>query len=100
MVKTPKWDLPFDGNFGQDTGANFNDAIRLFDAFTHPLVLDKDLTAPPGGESTGDAYIVGGSATGAWSGKDNDLAVYYYGTYYFLTPWKGLTVYVDDESTE
>ena len=31
-------------------------------------IIDRDLTAPPGGESDGDTYIVGGSATGDWSG--------------------------------
>ena len=100
MVKTPRWDLPFAGNSGQDVDASFNDFLRFFDAFSSGLILDKDLTAPPGGESTGDAYIVGGSATGAWSGQDDDLAVYYYGSWYFLTPWNGLTVWVDDESSE
>lgn len=100
MVKTPNFDIRFDGVDGQSTTATLNDLIRFFDTLTHPLVLDKDLTAPPGGESEGDTYIVGGSATGAWSGQDDDLAVYFYGTWYFVTPWKGFTVYVDDESAE
>lgn len=100
MVKTPRFETPFSSNFGQDGGSTLNDALKRFDALTHPLVLDKDLTAPPGGETTGDTYIVGGSATGAWSGQDDDLAVYYYGEWIFVTPWKGLTVYVDDEDLE
>ena len=98
MVLTPRFNTPFALTSGQKTDATLNDLIRLFDAMTHPLILDKDLTAPPGGESTGDAYIVGASATGDWSGKDDDIAVYWYGTWHFLTPWNGFTVWVDDES--
>jgi len=40
-----------------------------------PPVEDKDLTAPPGSESKGDRYIVGGSATGDWSGEDGHVAM-------------------------
>jgi hypothetical protein len=60
-------------------------------------VLDKDLTAPPGGESIGDRYIVGASATGAWSGKDDDIAQYDGAGWFFKTPIDGTTVSVADE---
>jgi hypothetical protein len=37
-------------------------------------IVDKDLTAPPGASADGARYVVGGSATGAWSGHDGDVA--------------------------
>lgn len=98
MTRTPKFNTPFEGNSGYKDA--FNDALKVIDALIHPLVLDKDLTTPPGGESEGDAYIVAATATGDWAGYESYVAVYYYGTWYFVPPWKGLTVYVDDESVE
>lgn len=61
-------------------------------------VLDKDLTAPPGGESKGDRYIVGTSATGAWSGKDKNIATFDNPGWTFVTPTEGMITWVEDEN--
>ena len=100
MVRTPRFNLPFAQESGQKQRETINDLMRSWDALVHPLILDKDLTAPPGSPTTGDAYIVGASATGGWAGQDNDIAVWYYTKWHFTTPWNGLTVWVDDENTE
>lgn len=63
----------------------------------HLSVLDRDLTAPPGGESNGDCYIVGASATGAWSGQDDDIAIYDGSNWVFYTPRIGYIAYLEDE---
>jgi hypothetical protein len=76
----------------------FNEALAVLDALVNCSVLDKDLTAPPGGESDGDAYIVAAGATGAWAGHDKDIA-FYYGGYIYITPTDGFTAYVEDETT-
>lgn len=60
-------------------------------------VLDRDLTAPPGGESAGDRYIVASVATGAWAGQENNIAEYNGASYDFTTPTLGMVVGVDDE---
>jgi len=60
-------------------------------------VEDKDLTAPPGSPSAGDRYIVGGSATGAWSGHDYDVTEYDGSAWSFVADVEGLAVYVKDE---
>jgi len=62
-----------------------------------PPVADKDLTAPPGGESKGDRYIVGGSATGDWSTHDNDIATYDGASWLYDTPSEGWSCWVSDE---
>jgi len=64
--------------------------------------IDKDLTAPPGGESDGDTYIVGSGGAGGWSGHDDDVAYYDddNSEWKFLTPDEGVRVYVQDENTE
>ncbi len=61
-------------------------------------VLDKDLTAPPGAPTTGDRYIVGGSATGDWSGHDDDVAQWDGATWDFVTPTEGFAAWVEDEN--
>lgn len=74
-----------------------NSALNKLDALVHLGVIDRDLTAPPGGESEGDVYIVGGSATGDWSGKDGDIAAYYSG-WIFVTPQEGWIARIQDEN--
>ena len=61
------------------------------------MVLDKDLTAPPGSPSAGDRYIVGTSATGAWSGQDGNVASYFDSAWVFYTPAEGWLAWVADE---
>ena len=62
-----------------------------------PPVEDKDLTAPPGGESKGDRYIVGASATGDWSGEDGNIAIYNGSGWDFTDKKEGMRTYVKDE---
>ncbi len=61
-------------------------------------VIDKDLTAPPGGESAGDAYIVASVATGAWTGQEDNVAVFNGATWDFITSANGDILDVVDES--
>lgn len=61
-------------------------------------ILDKDLTAPPGSPTEGDVYIVGESATGLWSGKDDDIIMYNSIGWDSFTPSENMLVYVTDES--
>ena len=61
-------------------------------------VLDKDLTAPPGGESEGDRYIVGSPATGVWSGYENYIAEYTGSGWDFFPPGQGWYAYLLDEA--
>ena len=66
-------------------------------------VIDKDLLAPPGGESTGDRYIVagaGGTSTGDWAGEEEKIAVFNGSGWDFITPSKGTAVYIDDEVSQ
>jgi len=62
-----------------------------------PPIIDRDLTTPPGGEAEGDRYIVGASATGEWSGHDNDIAEYDGAGWMFMAPEEGWFVHINDE---
>lgn len=61
-------------------------------------VLDRNLTAPPGGESEGDAYIPAATATGAWAGQEGNVAYYNGSGWDFTTPSDKEYVQVVDES--
>lgn len=63
----------------------------------HLSVLDRNLTAPPGSPTAGDAYIVGGSATGDWASQDSNVTVYDGSAWVFYTPRIGYVAYIEDE---
>ncbi len=46
-------------------------------------VEDRTLTAPPGSESDFQVWIPVATATGAWAGKENQLAMWLNGAYIF-----------------
>ncbi|HRP76268.1 MAG TPA: DUF2793 domain-containing protein [Azoarcus taiwanensis] len=62
-------------------------------------VLSRSITAPPGGESSGDVYIPADSATGAWAGHDGELAVWDGAAWVFIAPRLGRVVVIDDEAS-
>lgn len=96
---TPKLALKKLAERQDDAEVLVNEDLNSLDALVQASVLDRDLTAPPGGESNGDAYIVAATATGAWVGKEDDVAVYHDG-WVFLTPKEGWRVWVEDEKAE
>lgn len=63
-------------------------------------VIDKDLSTPPGSPSTGDKYIIGGSPTGVWSGRANQIAYYDGVIWQFWAPVEGWRIAVLDEDTD
>lgn len=89
---------------GQAAHAQANVIFSTLESVAELVVIDRDLTAPPGGESDGDTYIVGASATGAWAGQDGKLAIYYNGGYLsnedgdFPPPYEGMRAYIQDEN--
>lgn len=82
-----------EGGWGVDMNANLN---RL-DSLVMASIKDKDLTSPPGSPTDGDRYIVGPSASGAWSTHDGKVAVRDAGAWVFYSPKKGWRTYIEDE---
>ena len=62
-------------------------------------VVDKDLAAPPASPADESLYIVGASATGAWAGRDGQLAYWLItaGAWQFIAPKEGFFLHVNDE---
>jgi hypothetical protein len=60
---------------------------------------DRNLTAPPGSPADQDCYIIASGASGDWSGKDGQLAVWSSDSsdWIYLTPNLQTIVYLEDE---
>lgn len=61
-----------------EAGAMFFPAIQVL------------LNTPPGSPVEGDLYIVGTAGTGAWSGHNEEVAVYYNASWLFMAPIEGM----------
>lgn len=75
-MSTPNTGIPYVPEGTLDPAAGLNDSLDVIDALLQTAVIDMTHTAPPGGPSDGDLYIVASPATGAWAGHENDLARY------------------------
>ena len=80
----------------QEPYTTYNELVMLLRALAYGVV-DKDLTAPPGGETDETLYIPAATATGAWVGLENDLVWIKDTAWYYYTPLEGTTVRVRDE---
>jgi len=76
-----------------------NQANHRLAVMAQICVIDRDLTAPPGSPSNGQVYIPKATATGAWAGKENYVAIYDNG-WIFLLPAEGWRAFVQDEDVE
>jgi hypothetical protein len=63
-----------------DIGANAPNSLRKFmrvlGTLVQTSVKSMTLTAPPGSPADGDTYIPLATASGAWAGKENFIAVW------------------------
>lgn len=87
------WNL---GESGWKPGMDAN-LLRLGRFGFHLSVKDRDLGTPPSSPAAGDTYIVAASATGDWTGKSNQVAVWDGTAWQYGVPRKGWTAYLEDE---
>ena len=60
-------------------------------------VKDRDLATPPATPVDGNRYIVPATATGAWAGRTDQIAVRIAGAWEYHAPKIGWTCFVEDE---
>lgn len=98
-MTTPKLQMPelVVGQAGKEL--THNQALAALDQLAQAVVVDKDLTAPPGSPANGSMYIVAAGATGAWAGQSGKLAYWLttVAAWTFITPAAGMAVRVLDE---
>lgn len=98
-VTEPRSGLKYGFDFGEDGWNDEMDAnlLLLGRLALGGGIIDRDLTAPPGGESAGDAYIPAATATGDWAGQEDTVAVYDGSAWVFITPPSGFGLFILDE---
>ena len=84
------------GESGWNTGMDAN--LKRLGAVVGLSVKDRDLTAPPASPVDGDRYLIPASATGAWSGKTNQIAVRVASNWEYTLPKVGWLCFVEDEA--
>lgn len=96
MSATARLSLPYIAPLQAQKQYSYNEAMAVLDQLVQPAVLSRTTTAPPASPDEGDAYIVGASATGVWSGKDGNLACWLNGGWSYRAPADGWLAYVTD----
>jgi hypothetical protein len=75
-----------------------NEALNILDAMVQTAIEDKDLSTPPGAPVEGGLWIVAASASGAWQGREEQLAHYFAGAWAFYTPPAGFSGWLKNEA--
>lgn len=96
MSNTPNLKLPFiDPNQNQKS-VTHNAALSVLDALVNLQVQSNALSAPPTSPGDGQCWIVASGGTGAWTGKDLNIAAWQDGAWAFYAPNRGFMAYVDN----
>ena len=70
-----------------------NEALARLDAALHPAVEEAPLAVVPGAPVPGQSWIVTDGATGAWAGKDGQLATFTESGWRFIAPQPGMAAW-------
>lgn len=97
MEETANLKLPFILPSQAQKHVTHNESLQLLDAIVQLGVLDRDLTAPPAEPAEGDRYIIASPATGAWEGREGEIAAFQDGAWNFLSPRPGWRAWIVDE---
>jgi len=73
-----------------------NEALSRLDLAVQTAVLAFGLNIPPGDPATGDAWIVGDTPSGAWTGRDASIAGWSEAGWRFLEPAEGMRAWVSE----
>lgn len=77
-----------------------NEALAVLDAAVQASVVAIGTTTPPTDPDAGACWIIGASATGAWAGHTDDLAIWTAGGWRFVAPTPGFNVWVEGAGVE
>ena len=91
---TPRIKLPQLVSMQEMNLVTWNEALMQIDAFVDLYLLGQYVNTPPANPADGDAYLIGGAPTGAWSGYAYKIASCIDGAWRFYTPFNGLRAYV------
>jgi len=96
MTTTPHLSITLVEQSQAQKEVTVNAALIRIDALLNSGAKSRTTATPPGSPATGDLYIVGVSPTGAWASQAGNIT-YYDGSWKFITPLEGMTLWVNDE---
>lgn len=74
-----------------------NEALQALDALVHLAALTRTLADPPPAPQDGARYLVAAGGTGAWAGRDGEVAAWQDGVWRFFVPREGWRIALADE---
>lgn len=98
MSLTPIFQIPEMAQSQAQPHLTFNQAIRILEALAQAGVTSRSVADPPEDFADGDRYIVAGGATTFWSDHVDEIAIGIGGTWVFVAPRDGFSVWVADEA--
>jgi len=96
MADTNKLGMPLIAADQAQKHVTHNDALQRIDQLVQQTVINRTTTAPPGSPSEGHAYVIASPATGDWVGRENQIAAWITGAWFYFTPRAGWVIW--DES--
>lgn len=97
MTQTTHLALPYLDAAQAQKHVTHNEALALIDALTQLSVSARNVTTPPATPAEGDRLLIGAGATGAFTGKSNQIATFLAGDWSFRAPQAGWRAYVEAE---
>lgn len=91
--QTPRFALPFILPGQAQKELFHNEALVLVDAVVHAAVEEGPRPVPPSAPAVGQCWIVASGGSGAWAGRDGDLALWSDGGWRFVAPAEGMSVW-------
>jgi Protein of unknown function (DUF2793) len=89
MARTAQLDLPLVMPAQAQKHVTVNEALARLDATAQLRVVSSVLAAPPGSATDGVSYLIPGGATGEWSERAGQIAVWSNGGWVYLAPRAG-----------
>jgi hypothetical protein len=74
-----------------------NEALMALDSLVHLSVIDRTRSAPPSAPGPGDRHLIAAGASGAWSGRTGQIAVFQDGGWDYFLPKAGWRLWVAQE---
>lgn len=75
-----------------------NEALVKLDMIVQAAVIDRVTSTPPASPTVGDRYIIGPTATGVWSGLEDQIALRTDTGWIYAAPQEGWQVYIIAEN--
>lgn len=93
MAGTPRLALPFLSVGQAQKEFTHNESLQTLDILVAGAIEEPPRVTPPASPSLGACYVVGASATDAWTGMSGSVAAWTAGGWRFVPPVDGMVLY-------